>query len=157
VIWYDFGRAYRIRDHASVNPKAVEVKPNSCTEIELQAFPDGRISGTVADRRGRPLKGVAVRIWKANSIIDPDHWWGWKETNDHGEFEESQLPPGSYIVGVYIWSPEQLASFTAGGSGKPTLWFYPGVLDARRATSIPLQFAQHRSSIRIKISANNGD
>jgi hypothetical protein len=155
IEWYEFGHAYRIRDQVSVNPRAIDVKTDSCTEIELQAFPDGRISGIVVDPRGKPLKGIAVRVWKANRSVDLDHWWGWKETNDHGEFEQSQLPPGSYLVGVYIWPPDQLSSFLAGGSGKPRLWFYPGVLDPKHARLITLKFAQHRSSIRVSVPAKN--
>jgi hypothetical protein len=38
IEWYEFGHAYRLRDQVSVNPRAIDVKTDSCTEIELQAF-----------------------------------------------------------------------------------------------------------------------
>jgi len=151
IAWYASATAFRIRDHVPINPKTVEVKAGGCNEIELDAFPDGLISGTVVDAKGKPIGNVTVRLWRANNIADVENWWSWRATNDHGEFRETNLPPGKYVMGGYVWSPEQRSLLIKGGRGNPSLWFYPGVSDAKRAEVIPLQFAQHRSGLRMRI------
>jgi hypothetical protein len=152
--WYRFG-AFRMSDRVPVNPTTIKVDTGGCTEIELNAIPDGSISGIVVDQTGKPLSGVAVRLWSANKIGDLGHWWGWNQTDNLGQFVQKPLPPGTYVLGAYIWSQEQFSAFMASGEGKPALWFYPNVQQVSRATSIRLQFAQHQSHIRMQIPSTD--
>ena len=146
--------AFRIKDRVPVNPQSIRVEPDGCTEMELYALPDGEISGRVLDGRGKPLKEASVRLWNADDVSDLGHWWGWERPDEHGTFRLGPLGPGKYVIGVYIWSPEKRKQFMSGSSdAKPELWFYPGVDDLRRARSITLSFAQHRSDILLRVPA----
>ena len=156
IQWYEEGGAFRLSDGVPINPKTITVQRNGCRQMELHALPDGRLSGTVTDIKGRPLTHVGVRLWDSNNVTGLDHWWGWDQTNERGEFEVSPLPPGNYVIGVYIWSPEQEKLFSSGNdTGKPKLWFYPGVANPSSAYKIPLKFAQHRSGLRLRVPAIN--
>ncbi len=135
------------RRDVPVNPTTIELKADGCSEMELRAYPDGKISGKIVDARGRAYVDVSVRLWSAERIDDVGRWWGGNETNDRGEFQEETLPPGKYVIGVYIWAPGQERTLDS----KPTLWFYPGVKDPKGAKPISLGFAQHLSGIRFVV------
>jgi len=135
-----------------VNPETISIGTDSCTELELLALPDGRLSGTVVDRNGRPLSNVVVRLWHANDITGLDTWWMWDDkTNSRGQFNRGPLAPGKYVVGVYVWSPDQLRRSQHDQNIKPSLWFYPGVSRPKQAKIITLGFADHHSAIRIRV------
>ncbi len=145
-----FGRGYRIRDHVPINPGTIRVGTDSCTELELVALPDGEISGTVVDSHGRPLPSARLRLWNANDLTGLDNWWWGNETNSQGRFSEGPLAPGKYVIGAYVWSPDQERRFRQDQSTKPSLWFYPGVAHSQRAKIITLGFAEHRL-VRIRV------
>jgi hypothetical protein len=146
-----YGNGYRIKDSVPVNPETLNVGPNSCTELEVVALPDGRISGSVIDSNGRPLPGASIRVWRANDLTGLENsWWG-KENDTRGRFTEGPLPPGHYVVGAYIWSAVQEQRLQQGQDVKPSLWFYPGVSRPERAKIITLGFAEHRGGIQIRV------
>lgn len=146
-----FSNGYRIKDHVPVNPETINVGTDSCTEIELVARPDGKISGIVIHSNGTPLSSATVRLWNANDVTGLDYWWRGKEADARGKFSEGPLLPGNYVIGVYVWSPGQERRFRQGQDVKPSLWFYPGVSLAQRAKIISLGFAEHRVGIQIRI------
>jgi hypothetical protein len=146
-----FSNGYRIKDRVPVNPETINVGTDSCTEIELVALPDGTVSGTVINSHGKPLSGATVRLWNANSVSGLDHWWGGQQTDARGKFIQGPIAPGKYVVGVYVWSPDQEKLFLKGQDTKPSLWFYPGVSLPERAKIVTLGFAEHRSGIQIRV------
>lgn len=147
-----FGRGYRIKDGVPINPAIVNVPVDGCAELELIALPDGKISGTVVDETGEPLADAAVQVWNANDVRGLESWWIFRQkTGLHGDFEVRPLTPGKYVVGVYVWSAEQEQRFLHDQTGKPTLWFYPGVLNPERAKAIPLGFAEHHLGLQIRV------
>jgi len=146
-----FGNAYRIKDGVPINPKSFGVQADACTEIELVAEPDGKMSGVVVDQRGRPIPNVGVGFWDRSQIMNVKRWWGWDKTDGRGHFEIGPVFPGNYIVGVYIWSPEQEHRLDRGEDVTPTVWFYPGVTSPKEAKIISLKFAEHRLNIRLRV------
>ena len=147
----EFGNGYRRKDFAPVNPSAINVGTDSCTEIELVALPDGTISGTIINSHGKPLSGATVRLWNADAVSGLEHWWGGQQTDARGKFIQGPIAPGKYVVGVYVWSPDQEKLFLKGQDTKPSLWFYPGVARPELAKIITLGFAEHRRGIQIRV------
>ena len=151
----DVGNGYRIKDGISINPEKINITPDSCTEIEVVALPDGEISGRVVDGKGRPVPGATIRVWQANEVTALENvWWG-RDNDARGAFTEGPLPPGKYVVGAYVWSPDQVQRLRKGQDAKPSLWFYPGVSRPEHAKIITLGFAEHRGGIQIRISRNS--
>jgi hypothetical protein len=147
----ELGNGYRIKDFVPVNPSEINVGTDSCTEFEVMALPDGKISGTVINRHGKPLSGATVRLWNADAVDGLEHWWGGEQTDTRGRFTHGPIAPGKYVVGVYVWSPDQEKLFLKGQDTKPSLWFYPGVARPELAKAITLGFAEHRSRIQIRV------
>lgn len=150
-----FGNGYRIKDNVPVNPETINVGTDSCTEMKLVALPDGTISGTVVKSNGEPLSGATVRLWNANDVSGLEHWWGGQQTDARGKFSRGPLSPGRYVVGVYVWSPDQERRLRQGHDANPSLWFYPGVSRPERAKIITLGFADHRGGIQIRVPKNS--
>jgi hypothetical protein len=151
----EFGNGYRIKDGVSINPETINVRTDSCIEIEVVALPDGEISGRVVDGKGRPLPGATIRVWQANEVTALENsWWG-RNNDAHGRFTEGPLPPGQYVVGAYIWPPDEEHRLRKGQDAKPSLWFYPGVSRPEHAKIITLAFAEHRGGIQIRIPKNS--
>jgi hypothetical protein len=148
---FGFGNGYRIKDRVPLNPETINVRTDSCTEIELVALPNGRISGIVTDEKGKPIPGGKVRLWNANDLTGLEYWWWGKETDTRGNFSQGPIPAGKYVVGVYVWSPDQEKLFLQGQDAKPSLWFYPGVSLPERAKIVTLGFAEHRNGIQIRV------
>jgi hypothetical protein len=147
----EFGNGYRIKDRVPVNPETINVRTDSCTEIEIAALPDGKIAGTVINSNGKPLSGSHVRLWNTNDLTGLGYWWWGEETDARGNFSQGPIPPGKYVVGVYIWLPDQEKLFLQGRDAKPSLWFYPGVSRPDLAKVITLGFAEHRTGIQIRV------
>jgi hypothetical protein len=147
----EFGNGYRRKDFVPVNPEAINVGTDSCTELEVVALPDGKISGSVTDAKGKPLSNATVRVWNADNVTGLENSWLGKESDTRGKFSEGPLPPGRYVVGAYIWSPEQEQRLRQGQDAKPSLWFYPGVSRPDSAKIITLGFAEHRSGIQLRV------
>jgi len=146
-----FGNGYQVDNNVPANPETINVGTDSCTEIEFVALPDGEISGRVFTSNGKPLSGATVRLWNANHVSGLEHWWGGQQTDSRGKFSQGPLSPGKYIVGVYVWSPDQEQRLRQGQEVEPTLWFYPGVSRPEHAKVITLGFAQHRNAIQIRV------
>jgi len=146
-----FGGGYRVKDNVPANPETINVGTDSCTELELVALPDGRLSGKVIDSKGKPLSDGSVRLWNANDVSELEHWWGGQNTDSGGKFSQGPLLPGKYVIGVYVWSPDQEERLRRGEDAQPSLWFYPGVSKPERAKVITLGFAQHRDGIQIRV------
>ena len=146
-----FRDGYRIKDAVAINPEKINVGTDTCTEIELIAVPDGKISGTVINSKGKPFARASVRLWSTNDVGELEHWWGWQQTDSRGKFSQGPLSPGKYVLGVYVWSPDQEQRLRLGQDAKPDLWFYPGVSRPERAKIITLSFAEHRGGIQIRV------
>lgn len=148
---YKIGSAsrYRRKDGVPVNPKMVTVGDDTCTEIALEAYPDGQISGVVVDAKGRPFTDAHVLLWHADDIKTGDPWWYAEGVDAAGRFTKTSVFPGEYVIGVYVWSAEQERLQARGQDVTPSLWFCPGVTDPKQAKRVSLKLAEHRTGLRI--------
>lgn len=92
-----------------------------------------------------------MHLWNANDVSGLEHWWGGQQTDSRGTFSQGPLSPGKYVLGVYVWSPDQTRRLMAGQDAKPSLWFYPGVSLPEHAKIITLGFSEHRRGIQIRV------
>jgi hypothetical protein len=103
----------------------VQVYERGCAKVDFEGRWDGKLSGTVIDAEGRPVKGVGVYLVKAEKLgMD---WMISSESNDDGNYELSGIQPGRYrVIFLYIGlNPLQ---------GDPqTKFYHPGVSDPDQA------------------------
>jgi Carboxypeptidase regulatory-like domain len=72
----------------------VQVYERGCAKVDFEGRWDGKLSGTVIDAEGRPVKGVGVYLVKAEKLgMD---WMISSESNDDGHYELSGIQPGRY-------------------------------------------------------------
>jgi hypothetical protein len=129
------------------NPAVISVGAGtSCVEMALTAAPDGRISGTVVDSKGKPLRDVRIRLWDAAKVDDLDRWWIGYTSDMHGRFAIGPVPPGNYVLGAYVRPPGKQDT-----AERPALLFYGGVSDPSKSKAISLKFAQHITNARLVI------
>jgi hypothetical protein len=128
------------------NPAVISVGAGACVEMALTAAPDGRISGTVVDSKGKPLHDVRIRLWDAAKVDDLDRWWIGYTSDMHGRFAIGPVPPGNYVLGAYLRPPGKQDT-----AERPSLLFYGGVSDPSKSKVVSLKFAQHITNVRLVI------
>ena len=91
--WFQFEREFT----RSINIK----DPRGCGYAPFEAEFDGEIAGRVVRHDGEPTKGLRVHVFPAT--IDPQRqeFFGPSvETDAHGAYRISKLPPGGYVVAI---------------------------------------------------------
>jgi hypothetical protein len=124
----------RLGNRAARNTEPILLGPKDAkTDFHLKLVPYGAIAGVLVDEDGDPIRNLPVSAmkWQYTS--------GGRElrevckatSNDHGEYRIFDLPAGKYYVKI---NPDRLGlrSQDPGSSVAPV--FYPGVLEAARAT-----------------------
>ena len=153
---WEFGQRNSSRSGSAFNLDAGQ----SVQNLEIRLVPAGLIHGRLSDRRGNPVGAAEVfalvpgyrdglRILKVFQSTVSD---------DRGYYRLFNLPPGSYYVSAMPFSGSGaiLTTIVDGGANTPSLdnsrftgtplpgltnlpHYFPGVLDARRASVIDLQ------------------
>jgi hypothetical protein len=113
-----------------------------CSEHDFHLRSMAHAFGTVIDGTGRSLAGVLVDAVAAElaGFQPPAHHQP-ARTNEHGRFEFTDLPPGTYVFGVNL---------TKRGASRPTgpSIFLPGTAVAREAAIIELK-AHDRTDVGV--------
>lgn len=116
-------------------------------EADIRVLADGRLTGSLVDEYGRPVRGL-VRALIVSDEIEPllrsvvSH-----ETNSDGKFRLPFLAPGKYRI---VASPER------GGHIDDTVrFYYPGTGSENDAYVFELQMGEHIDTIRFVIPEHN--
>jgi 5-hydroxyisourate hydrolase-like protein (transthyretin family) len=88
--------------HVSVSPFAGELRDaRGCSEMNVHAAHDGRVSGRLVDARGKPIAGMTIALLGAQDLDSPYHFWLIKTlTNSDGVYELTKVPPGRYAAAI---------------------------------------------------------
>jgi hypothetical protein len=107
--------------------------PRACYQIDVPIQQSAKVSGTVVDAAGKPLKGVRVDAVAEElaGFNPPQHQYP-DTTNERGEFRFERLPPGRYVFGVNLTNPGY-----GPRTGVPI--FLPGTPLVREASVIELK------------------
>ncbi len=116
--------------------------PRQCsTDLLLQMRYDGRISGVLVDRSGRPLSGIKVQAADTTGASAQD-----ARTTASGHYELTGLSPGSYVVGVNLTVPPSLEAPYARA-------FAPGATDRSKATVVEIGAGGRKAIAPLKMGA----
>ena len=92
----------------------IDAVAGACIDQLIMEQWNGRIRGTVRDRKGRPMAGVLVQGVPTSSNVpaawdDPNHPWSPSARSDaHGAYELGPFPPDTYRVSVGVpFSPRE--------------------------------------------------
>jgi hypothetical protein len=115
-----------------------EIRAGSCTRIQFEFSPDGRISGHIRTPDGKPFNGPP---WVNAEVVSEDG----RESrstfiDDDGFYEFRGLPPGRYFVGISIQSQPGTTEWRS-------RVYYPDVQTKELATTIDLSRAGIRTNI----------
>jgi len=137
---------------------AIELAPKGCAEVTFRTQPDGRIAGIIVDEEGHPLRNVELRLWKPGlkKFDFANDYDLYDKNNDDGTFELGPVPPGTYILGAYVWTLPQGYPHPEDESRlqDATLRFFSAATDYQRAIPITVQFGEHLNGIRLAIPFN---
>jgi hypothetical protein len=124
----------RLGDRSARKPEPVVLGPKDTkTDFNLKLIPYGAISGVLIDEDGDPIRSLPVSAmkWQYTSSGRELREVRKATSNDHGEYRIFDLPAGKYLVKI---NPDRLdlRSQEPGTMVAPV--FYPGVMEASRAT-----------------------
>lgn len=114
----------------------IDVTERGCSELKAIAFHAGVISGRVLDGKGQPAQSVTVY---ASSADNQEKRAGSFTTKENGIFEIGDLAPGKYHL--YFQTSQEDKS----------LFFYPGVFDKAKATTITIGVGEKREQLEFKL------
>ena len=106
--------------------------------VDLTLTPAMAIAGRVLDERGRPLKGIEVRVarpaHRGTPPLEPEILYRAALTDDLGRYRISWLEQGTYYLRASVSGFSPAPTDAPPGSHAPT--FYPGVVEFRRARPV---------------------
>ena len=113
----DYGRFIR--------REPVHLVERGCGELSFYVQFSGKVSGTVVDAAGEPVKKVQVNlVWGDDDEKEATTW-----TDDDGKYEFTMVQPGSYLLGFNLtWAPDAKDPYPR--------TFYPGVKTRTEASLI---------------------
>jgi hypothetical protein len=90
---------------SDISPFAGDLRDTrGCSEVNVHAAHDGRVSGRLLDARGAPIAGMTIALLGAEDIGSPYEFSSFISTstltNRDGAYELTQLPPGRYVVAI---------------------------------------------------------
>jgi hypothetical protein len=117
-----------------------EVRRRDCPEVDFSLVVDGRLSGRIATKDGKPARFVKVAIIPA-SPLQPQFT---VDTDADGHFEVGGRQPGQSISGVGLWAPFDSAEWKS-------RVYDPGVPRKEQARFIELGEGESRTDIDFKL------
>jgi len=120
------------------------VSPHACGYVSLSMGSAGALSGTVVDKRGKPVAGLELDIAQMRGAEQTFPSIGHETTKANGAFRYQDLPAGDYLIGVNLDSEPNV--------DRPYAQTYaPGVADRAHAQLIHLDPNQKLSRIRLEM------
>jgi hypothetical protein len=124
--------------------RQVEVLDRGCAEINYYATLDGRIQGRLVDQAGKRGGIATVDLVPLVSIGEKRPRRFWTISDERGDFEFKDLPPGQYIMGLNVGdTPDQDDPYQT--------TYYPATHDPNAATIFTLGAGEKISGIELRI------
>jgi len=130
------------------NGVEVTLIERGCAEANISAISEGSISGKVTDQEGKSVPNLRITLISADEKPYPIEYTVFvlKITDEQGQFEIKELPPGNYLIGINIDSqPSGQAPFPS--------TFYPGVSTRSQATILTLAEGEKISNLTLRLPA----
>ncbi len=109
-----------------------DVKSFGCLPADFALSATATVTGTVQDQNGRPINGLAIdAVAEELAAFRPHAYERPVRTDEYGTFVFDRLPPGRYVLGVNLTSPQVRPA-----TGTPL--FFPGTTSAQDATVFEL-------------------
>ena len=123
----------------------IEMPTGGCgAEANLQTEIDGRISGKVIDAKGKPVRGLSLRLLPVDAIGTAKIGILSMTSDASGHYEFWTVPPGRYLLGLNITGvPHPDAPYP------PT--YYPGVDSPVQAKTIVAGEGQRIENIDLRL------
>jgi hypothetical protein len=125
-------------------------------DMVLELVPLASVGGRVLDQDGDPIAGAGVQVLACCEYVRGHKEMrlvrGTTNSNDLGEFQIVDLPPGHYYFGVTAPSPQ--ASITGRSRGVEETYpvtYYPSGLDRAHATSVEVTAGAQLSNIDFRV------
>ena len=115
-------------------PRTIDLPDaRSCAEVEVLAFPDGRVKGRAVDASGRPIAGLTVELTPPAGLDDSAGPERLRDlTDSQGFYEIAHVPAGRFVVGINTQAAR-------GGATPEPRVFHPGVTSLVGATRVLLK------------------
>ena len=135
---------------------AASIVPQPVQHVTIEMIPGGVISGRIQDANHRPAAGIAVIPFQVR------YQYGRRtlqqtstqvQTDDLGQFRLFWFAPGEYYIRTMI-PPVQAAR--GGGPNFPSPTYFPGTLDAARATPIVIHEGEEYNSADFELQTVKG-
>lgn len=135
---------------------AANIVPQPVQHVTIELFPGGVISGRIQDSNHRPAAGIGVIPFQVR------YQYGQKtlqqtstqvQTDDLGQFRLFWFVPGEYYLRTMI-PPVQAAR--GGLPNFPSPTYFPGTLDAARATPIVIHEGEEYNSADFELQTGKG-
>lgn len=122
----------------------VEVADRGCAQVDYYATLDGRIQGRLVDQEGKSGGIEAVELIPLVSIKAKQPRTFWDVSDENGNFDIKNLPPGQYILGLNVGD--------APDKDEPhETTYYPRTRDPAAATIFTLGSAEKISGIEFQV------
>lgn len=122
----------------------VEVADRGCAQVDYYATLDGRIQGRLVDQTGKSGGIEAVSLVPLVSIKEKRPRNFWDVSDENGDFEIKDLPPGQYLLGLNVGdAPDKDEPYET--------TYYPGTRDPDSATIFTLGSAEKISGIEFRV------
>jgi hypothetical protein len=124
-------------------------------DVVLKLVPLASAGGRVLDQDGDPIAGAGVQAFVCCQYVEgrkEKRDLGHTNSNDLGEFQIMDLPPGRYYFGVTAPSPQ--ASITGRSRDVEETYpatYYPSALDRAHATSVEVTAGAQLSNIDFRV------
>lgn len=90
-----------VTDH----PQTVTVAAKGCAEVDWYLKYDSHIAGVVSDSSGKPVGGAFVSVLKPEENRVGFTRIAFAQSDEHGAYDVSQIPPGDYWIALYPYAP----------------------------------------------------
>jgi hypothetical protein len=123
--------------------------------IALKLVPLATVSGHVLDEDGEPLRRTPVAVLHYSYGLGRKRLIqaGWAQSNDLGEFEVLNLPPGRYYFQAKPSPPQNIPPRTRWSRPEEAypVTFYPNAREAGQATAVDIAAGTHVSNIDFRL------
>jgi Carboxypeptidase regulatory-like domain len=124
-------------------------------DVALKLVPLATVSGHVLDEDGDPIPRAQIGVLRYSYELGRKRLYpvAWSQSNDLGEFEALNLPPGRYYLQVRVSLPRNIpphTRFTHAEEAYPVT-FYPNASEAAQATATNVAAGAHVSNIDFRL------
>ena len=114
--------------------------------VQVKLTPEGAIKGKVTNNEGEPLENVGVQVMFQQINVGRKYWLprGSASTDENGEYQIADLPPGQYILhtSAYVLSPSTAIAENGPVNDACPPQYFPNASEQDNAQPINIQAGQ---------------